>query len=441
MKTLNKILILVFCMSLCFSCTESDEFLEEPPVMLKSALVKVMPSTETDVLVKAQEDWQNINDALQNASPGETVMLGEGLFYLHKSIVCWNFNGTLSGTGRNKTTIQTAPGIVFDRSASPILDWSFELNDGHFMICFPHHSTIEKRTVIVSDLKIIISEPCDNYLLRHQIFGTTNEGNTLQAINVHYENLVGGVPGSWGDLSLSDKIDLNVLYKNITVIGEEDPKYMSSGLSVKAGLTAFGASTGTFEAKNVTMENVANGMLLHAFCGNNSRVTVKNFNIDNTPAAIYSFLVPSFDIKNNEFKNVKGLALDLFSNNPMVTFDMPTDLTSFIKNNLFIMDGTEAAIFGGQMNNVYVDNNIISGNCSTGIQVNFGAPWEVPAIGTNWSIKNNDMCDLTVTNSSGSTIMLNKVAKSEVKNNANQVVGGSSAGDPSNSISNPKECN
>jgi hypothetical protein len=239
-------------------------------------------------------------------------------------------------------------------------------------------------------------------------------------------------------LSLSDKINLNILYKNITVLGEEGSEYQGSGYSVKAGLSAFGASTGTFEAKNITMKNVANGMLLHAFCGDNSRVTVKNVKIENTPAAIYSFLVPSFDIKNNEFKNVKGLALDLFSNNPMVTFDMPTHLSSFIANNLFIMDGTEAAIFGGRIHNANVYNNTFKGTSSTGIQLNFGAPWEVGNC-SNWSIKNNNLCDLNVTN--GATIMLHKAVDCEVKNNAYQIVGGSSADDPTNVISNPKECN
>lgn len=438
MKILNRLLIVIFCMALFYSCSEPDEFLDEAPVMLKKAMIKVQPSNEPNVQAKADEDWKNITDALQDAGPGETVMLGEGIFYLRKSVVVWNFNGTLRGTGRNKTIIQTAPGEIFDRSASPALDWSFELNDGHFMICFPHHNNLEKRTVIVSDLKIVINEPCDTYKLRDLVWGGEKERNTLQAINVHYENLVGGAPGSWGDLTLLDKIDLNVLFKNITVIGEEGSEYMGSGYSVKAGLTAFGASTGKFEAKNIYMENVANGMLLHAFCGDNSRVTVKNVKIENTPAAIYSFLVPSFDIKNNEFKNVKGLALDLFSNNPMVTFDMPTNLSSFIANNLFMMDGTEAAIFGGRIHNANVYNNTFTGTSSTGIQLNFGAPWEVGNC-SNWSIKNNDMCDLNVTN--GATIMLHKAVDCEVKNNAYQIVGGSSADDPTNVISNPKECN
>ena len=154
---------------------------------------------------------------------GETVMLGEGTFYLHKSVICWDFDGTFKGSGMNKTIIQTAPGITFDRSASPILEWSFELNDGHFMICFPHHTNTEERTVTVSDLRIIIDEPCDVYHIHKRT--DNSERNTLQAINVHYENLIGGTPGSWGDLTLADKINLCIqYYQFIRIMGKVKAK-------------------------------------------------------------------------------------------------------------------------------------------------------------------------------------------------------------------------
>lgn len=436
MNILKKLPIVFFCMGLCFSCSETDEFLDETPVMLKKAPLKVPPSMATNVLVKAEEDWQNISYALNNAGSGEKVMLGEGTFYLHKTIVCWDFNGIFKGSGMDKTTIQTAPGITFDRSASPILEWSFELNDGHFMICFPHHSNTEVRTVAVSDLKIVITEPCDVYHIHKR--ADNLERNTLQGINVHYENLIGGTPGSWGDVTLADKINLNVSYKNISVIGEQNPKYLGSGYSVKAGLTAFGASTGTFEAKNITIENAESGMLLHAFCGENSMFTVKNTTVNSALDGIYSFLGTSYNFTGNNFSNISGMGMQFFGNNPIVTFDMPTDLYSTVADNCFAMNSSSQAIMGDRIHNVSVKNNTITGNCHTGILVNYGFE---PDNCSNWSIKDNDLCDLNVSHSAGATIVLNKVENSEVKDNANQVVGGSSAGDPSNFIGEGRECN
>ena len=38
-------------------------------------------------------------EALQNAGSGEVVQLAEGLFYLHQSIIRWDFNGILKGSG------------------------------------------------------------------------------------------------------------------------------------------------------------------------------------------------------------------------------------------------------------------------------------------------------------------------------------------------------
>ena len=101
--------IIFLVLMVCTTCTK-DEALLTPDgenSLLKAAKTKVMPSTATDVLTKAEEDWQNINDALQNAGSGEVVQLAEGLFYLHKSIIRWDFNGTLKGSGMDKTTIQT----------------------------------------------------------------------------------------------------------------------------------------------------------------------------------------------------------------------------------------------------------------------------------------------------------------------------------------------
>lgn len=58
----------------------------------------------------------------------------------------------------------------------------------------------------------------------------------------------------------------------------------------------------------------------------------------------------------------------------------------------------------------------------------------------NWSIKNNDLCDLVVYHPEGITIELNYAQDCEVKNNWNQVVVGGSASDPSNSIGEGIEC-
>ena len=80
MKSLKKLSIVLFSMLLIFACSESDVFLDDTPELQKaknakqkSGKTKVIPSTATDALTKALEDWQNIDEALQNASSGEVV--------------------------------------------------------------------------------------------------------------------------------------------------------------------------------------------------------------------------------------------------------------------------------------------------------------------------------------------------------------------------------
>ena len=74
---------------------------------------------------------------------------------------------------------------------------------------------------------------------------------------------------------------------------------------------------------------------------------------------------------------------------------------------------------------------IFKGNSKYGIAVNNG---------TNWDIKGNDFCDLNVYNPDGFTIKLFASTDNVVKDNANQIVGGGSASDPSNIIGEAKEC-
>ncbi len=297
MKTLKKLLIVVFCIGLCFACSEPDVFVDDTPAMLKAknakqkaGKIKVIPSAATNALIKAHEDWQNINEALQNAGSGEVVQLAEGLFYLHQSIIRWDFNGTLKGSGMNETTIQTVPGELFDVSECPPLNFTFKNTDGFYMFCFAHHYNQEMRTVSVSDLTIIVDEPTTPYY-QYKPGEPPEEGNSIQALHVQYENL---------DNDLDNPVNLNVIYKNIVVIGEEDKgKYLNQGYSLYAGLAAFGASSGKFEAKNAKVEDANLAIISNFFNGENSTVTLKNCTTRNNNNGILSTLSHSWNIRYN----------------------------------------------------------------------------------------------------------------------------------------------
>jgi len=402
-------------------CSKTDEFFEDSQPELKKAKTIVMPSAATDVLVKAEEDWNNINEALQNAGSGEVVQLGEGLFYLHKSIIRWDFNGTLSGSGMNETIIQTVPGELFDVSECPPMEWSLESNDGSHMFSFPHKYNNEVRTVTVSDLSILINEPAT---LHYNKKNTPNESesNSMHAINVHYENL---------DNDMANPIHLNVVYKNLSVTGEKDAdKYLDQGYSIFTALAAYGASNGTFEAKNVHVET-ANGCIKpHAFFGEDASVTVKNTYLKSCRFGIYSFLNHSWTILNNEIKDGWRPVVMLKKNAWGVLIEGPEGHSS-LKNNWIQSTGDLG--FGIQfVSNVEVKNNIIKGSCS------FGGIAGI--YGNNWIIKDNDLCDLVPVSPNYCTIFLNNITNSEIKNNVNQLIGGPGAIEPTNIIGEGQEC-
>jgi len=90
---------IVLMLVLCTTCTKDEAFLtpegESSAQKGAKAVVKVQPSGD----ISGITDHDNINEALQNAGPGDVVQLKEGLFYLNESLVCWDFDGTLKGCG------------------------------------------------------------------------------------------------------------------------------------------------------------------------------------------------------------------------------------------------------------------------------------------------------------------------------------------------------
>ena len=430
MRTHVKCLLIIFSVGLIMGCSKTEEFDVEPLVDLESRKAshnqqKVYPSGAVDVLIKADEDWNNINDALQQAKPGAVVHLAEGLFYLPKSIVVWNFNGILRGSGMNETTIQTVPGALFDVEASPPFNWSFEQHEGGYMICFPHEYTDEERSVSVTDLSIIVSEPSTPYT---RWIGSPKEMefNSIRAIIVFNANL---------DNDLANPIDLNVSYKNISIAGEQDEKYHYNGYSIFHGLAAFGLSNGSFEAKNVSIENASGCIASSAFYGEDATVTVKNTRLESCFYGIFSFMNHSWTIINNEIENSQN-AITLLKQRPGGggLVDGPDGVT-FVKDNRVQFSG--ALGMGVQnLKNVQVKNNIFEGSGRFGAIACAGANG-----GDNWTIKNNNLCGVIPVAPFNCTIFLSKLKNSEIKNNANQIIGGPGADDPSNIIGEGIACN
>jgi len=53
-----------------------------------------------------ETDWQNIQTALDNMQPGDTIQLQPGLYKVHKPVYKEGFSGTFKGAGKDVTTIE-----------------------------------------------------------------------------------------------------------------------------------------------------------------------------------------------------------------------------------------------------------------------------------------------------------------------------------------------
>lgn len=429
MKTQVKSLLIILSIDLMMGCSKTEEIdvkpiLDQESARSKNMHLKVLPSMSDDVLIKAEQDWNNINDALEQAQTGAVIHLAEGLFYLPKSIVVWNFNGTLRGSGMNETTIQTVPGALFDVEASPPFNWSFEQHEGGYMICFPHEYTDDERSVSVKDLSIVVSEPSTPYT---RWIGSPKEMefNSIRAIVTFYANL---------DNDLANPIDLNVSYNNISIIGEQDEKYHYKGYSIFHGLAAFGLSNGSFEAKNVTIENASGCIAPSAFYGEDATVTIKNARLESCFYGIFSFMNHSWSILNNEIENSQN-AITLLKQRPGGggLVDGP-DGISFVKNNRIHFMG-RLGLGIQNLKNVQVKNNIVEGSGRFGAIACAGVKG-----GDNWIIKDNNLCGVVPISPFNCTIYLSDLVNSEIRNNANQLIGGPGADEPSNIIGEGVAC-
>ena len=416
MKTLKRLLFLIAVISLLISCPGETHILSEPDDL--SAVFEIQPSGD----VSGVTDFQNINFALHKADTGDVVELGEGLFYLHKSVIRWDFSGTLRGVGKDKTTIQTAPGIAFDVSEDILNEWSDNWTDeGHRMFCFPHHFTTEEMTVIISDLTIVGNEPTTPW--GSNVYSPSfTENNSLAAVVVYYIEL---------DKDLANPIHLNVHYKDIAIIGVEDPRFIDpngTNFSIGTGVGAYGASSGEFVVENVNISNAAAGIVPHVWNGEESAVSITGSKVENANHGIYSTICQSWVVSDNEFKDCSqaGMLFQTYKG----AASSPNE-NAIIEDNQFILEDGHCGILGADMNNVRFCDNTLKGRSSCGIVVKRGDSWE---------IQDNNLCDLTVSNPEGATIILDYNINSVVRENSGQAVGGSSASDPSNHIGEAKEC-
>ena len=399
MKTIFKLLFFVACIGIFAGCEKDELLTDQPDPMLKKAVkVMVKPCTATSVLEKAETDWQNITDALQNSGPGETVQLAAGTFYLHKSIICWDFNGTLKGAGVGKTIIRTAPGMLFDVSDCPQNEWTFELNDGSFMFGFPHHYFEGQRSVSVSDLSIIVDEPTTP--VRRLIDSEKEqEYNSLKVITVFYENL---------DKDRDRPVNLNVFYKNISIKGEEDASYLYNGYSIFTALAAYGYSNGIFEAKNIQVANASGCVKPHAFFGPDAKISVKNCHFMNCYHGVYAFFDHSWTILNNKIEDcVQGLAL--LKRGPARQNWVGPLGNTYVKDNWVCFEGADAMGIGIQYaSNAQVKNNVLEGSSG-----NYGGI--VSLVANNWTIRDNDLCGVSFR-----PIFLLYSSNFDIRNNYNQ---------------------
>jgi hypothetical protein len=141
-----------------------------------------------------------IQSALNSASPGETIQLEAGTYYLYKPVqVSTAFKGALKGAGMDKTIISIHPDHPIEAINLPSFDGPENLGSVLFQFNIPLGLTGD---VSVTDLSMIVTQanPCQaDYLSNHDLWEFVMiNGDT---VNTRFERLrIRGGPGNtWGE--------------------------------------------------------------------------------------------------------------------------------------------------------------------------------------------------------------------------------------------------
>jgi len=227
-----------------------------------SAIFPVIPSGD----ISGVTDQATIKVALEAAKNGGTVELAAGTFYLHKSIVVFEFSGTFKGAGKALTTVRTAPGINFDLSESVQTFPPPFAYLGASMFSFPYNPSNEARTFVMSDMKIVVSEPgVDSPLDGYEDFRLSYLLNTMHAVavvNVDVVSILIGQPYS--------TINLDATVEHLEIEGIQNPKFrgfwdeflFDTDNSIFDGVFIQGPSVGKAEALDVEVVNADIGIAL-----------------------------------------------------------------------------------------------------------------------------------------------------------------------------------
>jgi hypothetical protein len=310
-------------------------------------VLDVFPSAAGDPAIKAHQDWNAINNALQNAGPGSVVQLAPGTFYLHKTISRRNFDGTLRGAGIDSTTVRTAPGMDFDLTGNPVYTFvnGFTVRD-HFMFSFPHEVGGDRRSVTVSDMRLVCDQPATPWSRGMPGSMETNL-NAVGPVTVFNELL-----------SRDELVDLDVSFLNVRVEGLEDAGfYAPSGekYSCSSALATLGVARGKVVATNVHVRNAVAGVSLNGWVGEQSSTTVRKSAFEDVRVGVAVDGADNLFVIDNEFLRSTRVGV-FYQNIPQFAPAGFRNTSGLIWNNTFL----EGRVFGtilADSVNVGIHNN------------------------------------------------------------------------------------
>lgn len=243
-------------------------------IALGVALTLFSPALSANLTVSPSDDPSGVTDqanikaALEAEKNGGTVVLAAGTFYLHKSIVVFDFDGTFRGAGKALTTVRTAPGVNFDVSPSLDAIAGFPPARGleADMFLFPFNPSDEARTFRMSDMKIVVDQPAVdpplNGFVDDRRAYLLNTMGAVVVINTDFVNYLIGEP--FGLISVDAAV------KDVEVEGIQDPQFRGfhdeesydADNSIFGGIGVAGPNVGSAQIINAQVVNADFGLNL-----------------------------------------------------------------------------------------------------------------------------------------------------------------------------------
>ncbi|RLF51130.1 MAG: hypothetical protein DRN19_03325 [Thermoplasmata archaeon] len=348
-------------------------------IVVIATLLSITGNAHAKVLyVGPWEEYTSIQDAIDNATDGDTIIVRDGVYYenikVTKRLMIKSENGSdnciIDGRGKTVVTLKadgvTIEGFTIRNSTRVDSAWSAGIR------IRSNSNNIRHNKILNNEIGIELESSNNNIIVHNNICSSVSEGIYILSSNnnrIAFNNISDSIYGIWLRSSSNNTIINNTMYSGgVTIYGNKLQHWNTHTIENN---TVNGKPIYYFKNKIGGKIPEDAGEVILANC---KGMIIENLRIGNTDAGIEIAFSSHITIRDNNISNIYGYGIRLYSfNNSNITNNnisnngdgiwlSLSDNNSIVYNNISnnYLNGIEIA---SSNNNIIMHNNIYSNDC------------------------------------------------------------------------------